>query len=66
MAIKFKEVKEIDPWDKFADEENAQEDDVAKIAREYHEWLENQNPIVGICILCERRFKPRTEKTDGE
>ncbi len=68
MAIKFKEVTEIDPWDKFAEDADFTEgrgdipqETVTKVAKRYHEWLEKQNPIVGACIVCERRFKPRSE-----
>lgn len=77
MAIKFKEVIEIEPWDKFADENGDVKTsevtidaaDAVVVAKAYHEWLEKQNPKVGACILCERKFKPRIdtkEKTDTD
>ena len=67
MAINFKEVKEIEPWEKFAEdfdpniniEIKVSQDMLTAVAKNYHEWLEKKNPEIGACILCERRFKPR-------
>ena len=65
MAINFKEVKEIAPWDKFSDECEQSMTDPSEIAMAYHKWLERKNPEIGACIVCERRFKPRiSEKNE--
>lgn len=62
--IRFKQVTEREPWDVFAEEykpkvSKADLDAVANLAREYHIFLDRNNPELGACLVCGRKFKRR-------
>jgi hypothetical protein len=70
--ITFKEVKIIQPWDKFAEQgdiktlDTIKIADVAAVAKAYHKFVEEQSPILGSCISCGRRFKKQSKKDIDE